>query len=103
MTKYRVFAPALVAILCLIGVACSGAGAQTDGSQSASPSPGAGGSDPVIAAVGDIACHSFPKDHNRRCRYNQVAKDIQGIHPDRFLALGDMQYLHGSYEDYQTY
>jgi hypothetical protein len=57
----------------------------------------------VIAAVGDIACNSFPSAHTRRCRYDQVAKAIEQIHPDRFLALGDEQYLHGSYRDFRTY
>jgi len=58
---------------------------------------------PVIAAVGDIACKSLPKDHERRCRYNRVAEAIREMAPDAFLALGDLQYLHGAYEDFIAY
>ena len=58
---------------------------------------------PVIAAVGDIACKSLPNDHERRCRYNRVAEAIREMAPDAFLALGDLQYLHGAYEDFIAY
>jgi calcineurin-like phosphoesterase family protein len=58
---------------------------------------------PVIAAVGDIACNSLPSEHARRCRYDQVAEAIRGIAPDAFLALGDLQYLHGAHEDFLAY
>jgi 3',5'-cyclic AMP phosphodiesterase CpdA len=58
---------------------------------------------PVIAAVGDIACKSLPSDHERRCRYNRVAEAIREMAPDAFLALGDLQYLHGAYEDFIVY
>ncbi|MEX2406350.1 MAG: hypothetical protein WD834_03345 [Actinomycetota bacterium] len=57
--------------------------------------PGQAGPASVIAAVGDIACNSLPSDHSRRCRYDAVADAIRGIGPDAFLALGDLQYLHG--------
>ena len=61
------------------------------------------GGDPVIAAVGDIACNSLPSEHTNRCRYDAVADAIRAIGPDRFLALGDLQYLHGGLEDFRRY
>jgi 3',5'-cyclic AMP phosphodiesterase CpdA len=61
------------------------------------------GGTPVIAAVGDIACKSLPSEHERRCRYNRVAEAIREIEPDAFLALGDIQYLHGAYDDFLAY
>ncbi len=57
---------------------------------------------PVVAAVGDIACKSLPGDPPR-CRYDKVAELIRSIAPDRFLALGDLQYLHGSAEQFAAY
>ncbi|MFL5736016.1 MAG: metallophosphoesterase family protein [Actinomycetota bacterium] len=89
-------------LLLLAAAACTGAVAQTTSSQSGSPSPSAA-KEPVIAAVGDIACKSYPWEHNRRCRYNKVASEIRSMGPDRFLALGDLQYLHGGYADFVKY
>ena len=58
----------------------------------AGPSP-----DPVIVAVGDIACQSFPQgDGEGACRSDEIADLIRGIAPSRFLALGDLQYNKGS-------
>lgn len=61
------------------------------------------GDAPVVAAVGDIACNSLPSEHERRCKYDQVAETIRLIAPDAFLALGDLQYLHGSAEDFLAF
>lgn len=58
---------------------------------------------PVVAAVGDIACNSLPSAHAHRCKYDEVAELIRSIAPAKFLALGDLQYLHGSLADFQTY
>lgn len=58
---------------------------------------------PVIAAVGDIACNSPPSEHTRRCAYDRVAEAIRQISPDAFLALGDLQYLHGAARDFAAY
>jgi hypothetical protein len=58
---------------------------------------------PVIAAVGDIACNSLPSEHVRRCAYDRVAQAIRDLDPTAFLALGDLQYLHGSLEDFRRY
>ena len=104
MTRHRLAWPALLAVFLFAAAACSNAGAQAPPeSASSSASPELTAPDPVIAAVGDIACKSFPREHNRRCRYNDVAATIHGMQPDRFLALGDLQYLHGAYDDYLTY
>ncbi|MEX2421391.1 MAG: metallophosphoesterase family protein, partial [Actinomycetota bacterium] len=65
--------------------------------------PRQGTQSPVIAAVGDIACNSLPSEHRRRCRYDAVADAIRGIGPNAFLALGDLQYLHGGLEDFRRY
>ncbi|MGZ5353839.1 MAG: metallophosphoesterase family protein [Actinomycetota bacterium] len=61
------------------------------------------GSGPVVAAVGDIACNSLPSEHTRRCRYDLVAEAIRALSPDAFLVLGDVQYLHGAYDDLLAY
>ncbi|MDP9296549.1 MAG: metallophosphoesterase [Actinomycetota bacterium] len=93
-----------IVLIVLLAAACTSASAQTTPAPgSASPASGTSSDDPVIAAVGDIACKSLPSEHNRRCRYNEVAKGIREMKPDRFLALGDLQYLHGSYSDFLTY
>ena len=62
-----------------------------------------GGSPPTIAAVGDIACNSLPREHTRRCRYNRVAALVERLDVDRFLPLGDVQYLHGDLDDFRAY
>ena len=88
----RLLAP--IVILGLVAMACADrppdrARQQSDG--------------PVIAAVGDVACNSLPSEHTRRCRYDAVADAIRSVGPDAYLALGDLQYLHGSLEDFRTY
>jgi calcineurin-like phosphoesterase family protein len=90
---------AVIAASVLVAVACS----QAVGPRQSTPSPEGSGDDPSIAAVGDIACTSFPREHNRRCRYDDVAQTIRDLDVDQFLALGDLQYLHGSLEDFETY
>ncbi|MGH2540063.1 MAG: metallophosphoesterase family protein [Actinomycetota bacterium] len=62
----------------------------------APPSP-----DPVIAAVGDIACQSFSQsDGEGACRSDEVAALITDLAPDRFLALGDLQYNKGALDEF---
>src|SRR5688572_3288842 len=57
--------------------------------------------DPVITAVGDIACQSFSQgDGEGACRSDEVAALITRIAPDRFLALGDLQYNNGKLEEF---
>ncbi len=80
--------------LVLVAAAC----AEPPGSDA-----GQGADAPVVAAVGDFACNSLPSEHDRRCKYDLVAETIRGIAPDAFLALGDLQYLHGSAEDFEAF
>ena len=57
--------------------------------------------DPVIAAVGDIACQSYSQsDGEGACRSDEVAALITELAPDRFLALGDLQYNNGKLEEF---
>jgi Calcineurin-like phosphoesterase len=57
--------------------------------------------DPVIAAVGDIACQSFSQsDGEGACRSDEVAALVTRIAPDRFFALGDLQYNNGKLEEF---
>ena len=63
----------------------------------AAASPG----DPVIAAVGDIACQSFSQsDGEGACRSDEVAALITRLAPGRFLALGDLQYNNGKLKEF---
>jgi hypothetical protein len=52
--------------------------------------------DPVIVAVGDLACQALTDGQSEgACRSQAVADLIREIDPDRFLALGDLQYNNG--------
>ena len=54
-----------------------------------------------IAAVGDIACQSFSQgDGEGACRSDEVAALITDLAPDRFLALGDLQYNEGALDSF---
>ena len=65
------------------------------------PSAGAAAArDPVIGAVGDIACKNPPGNNTQVCQYDDVAALAASLHLDRFLPLGDNQYEYGSYQDY---
>ena len=55
---------------------------------------------PVIAAVGDIACKDPPKNNRKVCRYDDTAATIGRGNYDAFLALGDIQYEYGRYQDF---
>ena len=58
--------------------------------------------DPVIVAVGDVACQSLSKGTGEgACRSDEVAGLITGLAPSRFLALGDLQYNNGTLAEYQ--
>ena len=55
----------------------------------------------MIAAVGDIACQSFSQsDGEGACRSDEVAALVTEIAPDRFFALGDLQYNNGKLEEF---
>jgi acid phosphatase type 7 len=47
-----------------------------------------------VVAVGDIACATLPKPQHipPRCRYDLVSELVKSLAPDRFLALGGLQY-----------
>ena len=58
-------------------------------------------SDPVIAAVGDIACKNPPGNNRKVCQYDDVAALIARGNYDRFLALGDIQYENGELKNFR--
>ncbi len=51
--------------------------------------------DPVIVAVGDIACESYLKFKDS-CKHFETAELTEKIRPDAVLVLGDAQYNQGS-------
>ena len=65
--------------------------------------PGGAGTN-VIAAAGEIACASAPREEELdNCRYDATAQLIRPGELAAVLALGDNQYETGSYDDYSTY
>jgi Calcineurin-like phosphoesterase len=52
----------------------------------------ASGSAAVVLAVGDIACEAPVTITATTCRHGDVADIVRSSNPDRFLALGDLQY-----------
>jgi hypothetical protein len=62
----------------------------------------------VVAAAGDIACHTGDPGYNdgngtpTRCRMRWTAELLTRIRPDAVLALGDLQYPHGALSDFRT-
>lgn len=72
-----------------------------------SPAPGAHAAeaaaegDHVVVAAGDLACQTLPKGRGTAtCESGAVAKLIRRIDPDRFLALGDLQYNNGKLREF---
>lgn len=58
-------------------------------------------SDPVVVAVGDIACQTLTNGQGTAtCESGAVANLIRRIDPDRFLALGDLQYNTGKLSEF---
>ncbi len=59
----------------------------------------------VVVATGDIACVEPPMaaDPGRRCQYDLVGQLVTSLAPDRFLALGDLQYSYSGPPDYANY
>lgn len=56
---------------------------------------------PVIVAVGDLACQSLSQGQGEgACRSGDVAELITSLGPDRFLALGDLQYNTGTSREF---
>lgn len=59
-------------------------------------------SDPVVVAVGDIACQTLTNGQGTAtCQSGAVANLIRRIDPDRFLALGDLQYNNGKLSEFR--
>ncbi|MEX0985320.1 MAG: metallophosphoesterase [Actinomycetota bacterium] len=58
--------------------------------------------DPVIVAVGDIACQSLSQGTGQgACRSDEIADLITSLQPTRFLALGDLQYNNGTPREFR--
>ncbi|MGH2720393.1 MAG: metallophosphoesterase, partial [Actinomycetota bacterium] len=55
--------------------------------------------DPVIAAAGDIACDPAVTSPSR-CHSSDTANVIRSINPHAVLALGDLQYPTGTFDDF---
>jgi hypothetical protein len=78
----------------------------------ASPSPEAQGGtasdDPVVAAVGDIACSPGDKDYRNgegtrgACRQRLTSDLVMKMNPHAVLALGDLQYEKGEFENFMA-
>ncbi|MDX6645667.1 MAG: hypothetical protein QOK40_1394, partial [Miltoncostaeaceae bacterium] len=78
--------------------AIDGSGNRSQPSAPASARTAAGGSDPVIAAAGDIACgNGYIGNY---CVQMQTSDQIIQMNPVAVLALGDIQYEQGAYADY---
>ena len=83
------------ALLCLVAVAVLVAVSRPTAARSAEP-------DPVIAAVGDIACQSLSQGNGQgACRSDEIADLVTGLRPDRFLPLGDIQYQNGTTQEFE--
>lgn len=83
------------ALLCLVAVAALVAVSRPTAARSAEP-------DPVIAAVGDIACQSLSQGNGQgACRSDEIADLVTGLGPDRFLPLGDIQYQNGTTREFE--
>lgn len=115
MTRRRTLSAGLLAAAIAVGALFGGA--PTSG---ASGGPGGGNDDEsaangqvTIAAAGDIACHKIPskpdkhaKDRRTQrgfCQYDDVAKLLGRGNYDRFLPLGDIQYLLAKPEAFRDY
>jgi len=61
----------------------------------------AGPRDPVVVAVGDLACQALTHGQGEgACRSGEIADLIRSIAPDKFLGLGDLQYNNGKLTEY---
>jgi acid phosphatase type 7 len=81
---------------CLAGAILTSCGPRESGAPAA-------GDAVTIAAVGDIACSKPPDNRTNRCRYDAVGKLVTQGDYDAFLALGDLQYLKGGYDNFVRY
>lgn len=59
---------------------------------------------PVIVAVGDISCGEKDRQEGALpCKDKETAKLVKTIKPYAVLALGDLQYSKGAYEDFLSF
>ena len=65
----------------------------------ATTQPGAGGTATVLA-VGDIACAPGSVVTSSACRHGDVAAVVAAQSPDRFIALGDLQYQNATLAEF---
>jgi len=54
----------------------------------------------TVLAVGDIACAPGSAVTQSRCRHRDVAAVVGSQSPDRFIALGDLQYQNGTLAEF---
>jgi len=65
------------------------------------PGAQAGPGDPVIVAVGDLACQTLTEGNGTAtCQSGAIADLIREIGPNKFLALGDLQYNKGELSEF---
>lgn len=89
-------------IMTLALAACSG-GNSMDPTPSPTPSRGpTPDPDPAIAAAGDIACGSASPS-TAPCKQMETSELLVEIRPSAVLALGDIQYEFGQYQDFLRY
>lgn len=66
-----------------------------------SPARAVAHDDPVVVAAGDLACQTLTSgEGSATCQSGAVADLIRSIGPDRFLALGDLQYNNGKLSEF---
>jgi Calcineurin-like phosphoesterase len=58
--------------------------------------------DPVIAAVGDMACKPGASVSSTACQHKAVSNSILNARPAAVLALGDLQYDNGELANFKT-
>ncbi|MDQ6766220.1 MAG: metallophosphoesterase [Candidatus Eremiobacteraeota bacterium] len=70
------------------------------------PQFAAAAQDPIVVAVGDIACDELPgatdSDKGGGCHQAGTAAVAQSLHPAAVLTLGDEQYPAGSYDQFMN-
>jgi len=93
---HRRLGPLVVGTLFVVAAAVS-----LPGSGARAADPGTASDDPVVVAVGDLACQTLTSGQGTAtCQSGAVADLIRSIDPDRFLALGDLQYSNGKLSEF---
>lgn len=60
------------------------------------------GDEVIVVAAGDIACPPQVPPHQGGCGQNATAKLVASLQPHAVLALGDLQYEHGTLANFRT-